>query len=247
MWHPFCVVGFDLECYSASGAFPLAHNTGDCIIQIATSFKLYGAAEPYLRTVVTLDTCDDVEGVEIIPVAKEADVINTWVELLRRESADVLLSYNGNQFDWRYVHGRAGVCVDDYTGEDLVDLTHLGRLRGRGGAPREWDLNSGAFGQNKFFVLQTPGVLQVDLLQYVRREFKLDSYSLNNVSAKYLDDTKLDLPAAEIFARFKGSAADRAEIARYAAKDTELPLRLADKLCVLENLFEMANAGELGR
>lgn len=52
----------------------------------------------------------------------------------------------------------------------------------------------------------------------------------------------MDLPAHEIFTRFEGSAADRAVIAEYAAKDTLLPLKLLSKLCVLENTFEMANA-----
>jgi DNA polymerase delta subunit 1 len=65
------------------------------------------------------------------------------------------------------------------------------------------------------------------------------------VSAKFLGDAKLDLPAAEIFRCFRGSDADRARIASYAAKDTELPLRLTSKLCILENLFEMANAGKI--
>lgn len=59
----------------------------------------------------------------------------------------------------------------------------------------------------------------------------------------YLGDAKLDLPAHEIFAKWRsGSPAARGDIAAYAAKDTELPLRLLDKLCVLENTREMANA-----
>lgn len=147
-----------------------------------------------------------------------------------------------SQFDWRYISGRAGVLVDDVTGDPLVDLELLGRMVEGGGEVREFELNSGAYGQNKFFVLQTPGVQQLDLLQYVRREYKLDSYSLDNVSKKFLGAQKLDLPAAQIFAKFDGTAADRADIARYAVRDTELPLRLVAKLCVWENLTEMANA-----
>ena len=155
------------------------------------------------------------------------------------------------RFDWKYIHGRAQVCVDDDTGEALVDMSGLGRLAAplgdkalAGGVLREWELNSGAYGQNKFFAMTTPGCLQIDLLQYMRREFKLPGYSLNAVSAEFLNDKKIDLPAAEIFAKFKGSAADRALIAEYAVKDTELPLRLLAKLSVLENLLEMANAGK---
>lgn len=122
-------------------------------------------------------------------------------------------------------------------------LWELGRQRDNsGGQPKETELNSGAFGQNRFFSLATPGQLQLDLLQVMRRDHKLDSYSLNAVSAKFLGDAKLDLPAAEIFAKFRGSDEDRADIARYAVKDTELPLRLLGRLAILENLFEMANA-----
>ena len=146
------------------------------------------------------------------------------------------------QFDWRYVHGRSLICVDDMTGDPLVEVAKLGRLREGGGVLQERELNSGAYGQNKFATLTTPGILQLDLLQHLRKEVKLDSYSLNNVSAKYLGDSKLDLPAGELFDKFDGSATDRAVIAEYAAKDTLLPLQLLGKLCVYENLAEMANA-----
>ena len=132
--------------------------------------------------------------------------------------------------------------VDDESGEPLVDVELLGRMVEGGGTSREFELNSGAYGQNKFFILETPGIQQIDLLQYVRREYKLDSYSLDNVSKKFLGSQKLDLPAAEIFRKFEGDDEDRADIARYAVRDTELPLQLVAKLNVWENLAEMANA-----
>jgi hypothetical protein len=169
--------------------------------------------------------------VEVVSVDREGDVINRWISLLRRESVDVMIGYNTHQFDWKYVHGRADVCVDDATGRAHVHLGRLGRVMLEGGKSRTWQLNSNGMGQNEFFVLTTPGVLQIDLLQYVRREHKLASYSLNNVSMHFLND------------KFRGTAEDRAVIASYAAKDTELPLRLVSKLSVLENLMEMANAG----
>lgn len=66
--------------------------------------------------------------------------------------------------------------------------------------------------------------------------------SLDNVSKHFLGSCKLDLPAAEIFRKFLGTPADRADIARYAVRDTELPLQLMTKLSAWENLAEMANA-----
>lgn len=239
---PLVIASWDIECYSQSGNFPLPHLESDKCIQIATSFQRYGAPEPYLNSVVALEETDDVEGAEIVSVATEPELFAEWADLLRREKADILVSYNGHQFDWKYVLGRQAVLVDDATGDPLVDLSALGRAIAGGGLPKEFSLNSAAYGQNSFTIAQTPGVLQIDLLQHMRREHKLESYSLDNVSKKFLGDAKLDLPAAQIFKKFVGTPADRADIARYAVKDTVLPLRLLGKLAVLENLFEMANA-----
>ena len=239
---PLVIASWDIECYSKSGNFPLPHLESDKCIQIATTFQRYGAPEPYLNAVVALEETDDVEGVEVVSVATEPELFGEWAGLLRREKADILVSYNGHQFDWKYVLGRQAVLVDDVSGEPLVDLGGLGRAVSGGGLPKEFSLNSAAYGQNSFTIAQTPGVLQIDLLQHMRREHKLESYSLDNVSKKFLGDAKLDLPPSEIFRKFLAGPADRADIARYAVKDTVLPLRLLQKLAVLENLFEMANA-----
>lgn len=239
---PLVVGSWDIECYSATGAFPVAERPEDAAIQIATTFQRYGEPEPYARTVVCLHDTAPVDGAEIVSCADEAAVFNAWAGLLRRERCDVLVDWNGAQFDMKYLHGRSFACIDDATGDTRFDLGALGRMVEGGGEPLERELNSSAYGQNKFFELATPGVMHLDLLQWFRKNRSLDSYSLQNVSTLYLGDQKLDLPAHEIFRKFKGSAADRADIARYAVKDTELPLRLAEKMAILPDLFEMANA-----
>lgn len=239
---PLVFASWDLECVSATGKFPVADNPHDHLIQISTTFQRYGEPEPYHRAVTCFRETAPVEGVEIMSFDTEHEGINAWAKLLRDHSVDVMCGYNIFQFDWRYVSGRAEVLVDDDTGERLVDLEMLGRAQDGGGAAREFELNSNAYGQNKFFVLDTPGVQQIDLLQILRKEVKLPSYSLDNVSKTYLGDHKLDLPAAEIFRKFDGTPGDRADIARYAVRDTELPLRLMAKLSTWENLTEMANA-----
>lgn len=239
---PLVFASWDIEARSATGRFPVADNPDDNLIQIATCFQRYGEAEPFHRSVVCLNETARVDGVAIFWSDDEAKVIEEWAKVLREHKTDVLLAYNSHQFDWNFISGRCGVLVDDDTGEPRVDTQLLGRMVEGGGEPKEFELNSGAYGQNKFFVLQTPGVQQIDLLQYARREFKLDSYSLDNVSKKFLGSQKLDLPAAEIFRKFLGTPEDRADIARYAVRDTELPLQLMAKLCVWENLTEMANA-----
>lgn len=82
-----------------------------------------------------------------------------------------------------------------------------------------------------------------DMFQDVKREHKLESYSLNNVSKVFLGDQKIDMPVREIFQRFHdGDPVKLGEVAEYCLKDTELPHRIAEHLCMLPNLLEMAKA-----
>lgn len=238
---PLILASWDIECVSASGKFPMPSLPNDKIITIGVAFQRYGEKEIFHRTAVALGTCDAIDGVEVIPCATEADVINTFFDVLHHHDADIMVGYNTLGFDFKYLDGRAAVCVDD-NGGPLAHLSRLGKQLHGGGIPIEKNLSSGAYGDNKYFFLSSPGVAQLDLLQVFRKELKLDSYSLANVSKKYLEnETKLDLPPGAIFEKFKGSSADRAEIARYCVRDVELPLKLMMRLCTLENILEMSN------
>lgn len=239
---PLVIASWDIETYSESGKFPLPENPSDKIIQISTAFQVYGQPEPYKRTVSCLRSTDPVEGADTQWFDDEHEVVNHWISTLACEKTDVMIGYNTHQFDWKYVYGRSLICVDDATGDDLILLDGLGKLRRGGGKTVERELNSSAYGQNKFFYLSTPGIMQLDLLQWFRKNRSMDSYTLDNVSKTFLGRQKLDLPAADIFAKFRGTSADRADIARYAIRDTELPLELLRKMAIFEDLTEMANA-----
>ncbi|AGE56179.1 DNA polymerase [Paramecium bursaria Chlorella virus NE-JV-1] len=239
---PLVFASWDIETYSRERKFPLASNPTDYVTQIATSFQRYGETEPFRRVVVCFKDTAEVDGVEIVSCVEEQDVINAWMDIVAEEKTDVLLGYNVFQYDWKYVYGRSQMLVDDSTATETVFLDKLGRLCEGGGSVVQRELTSNAFGQNFFYYLDTPGVIQLDLLQWLRKNRNLDSYSLNNVSKMYLGDQKDDLPAMQIFEKFEGDADDRAVIAKYAAQDTLLPLKLMTKLAIFEDVTEMANA-----
>ena len=241
---PLVIASWDIECISDTGNFPDSSNPGDVIITIGTAFQRYGEDAPFHRSIVSLDTCDAIDdGVEVVSCATEAEVLNEWMATLRAFDVDILLGYNTWQFDYKYLDGRGAVLVDDDSGDPLVEFDRLGKFQRGGGLPVEKKLTSSAYGENNYFFHSSPGVLSIDLLQIFRKELKLQSYSLNNVSAKYLDGTqKIDLKPHEIFRKFRGSSRDRADIAAYCIRDVELPLQLLQKMSTLENLMQMANA-----
>ena len=237
------IASWDLETMSGSGMFPDSSRLEDQIITIGTAFQRYGEDEPYLRSAITLDTCDPIDGVDVVPCAKEADVVNEWLHALREQHVDIMIGYNTLGFDYKYLDGRRTILVDD-AGEPEIEMHLLGNAVRGGGEPVEKRLSSAAYGDNKYFYLKSPGVMCLDLLQIFRKELKLDSYSLANVSKKYLDDgdTKIDLKPWEIFKKFTQGPAERAEIATYCVRDVELPLKLMRRLSTLENTMQMANA-----
>lgn len=173
---PLVYASWDIECFSASGKFPVADKPEDHLIQISTAFQRYGDPEPYERTVVCFRETSPVEGATITWTDHEHDVIQKWAKQLRDHKTDVAIAYNCYQFDWKYIAGRMDVLVDDHSGEPLVDAELFGKALEGGGEVREFELNSGAYGQNKFFAVSTPGMLQIDLLQYIRKEHSLSSY-----------------------------------------------------------------------
>jgi DNA polymerase elongation subunit (family B) len=108
----------------------------------------------------------------------------------------------------------------------------------------EKKLASGALGSNILKMVPMTGRYVFDLFHDVKREHKLESYSLNNVSKTFLkNEQKNDMPVKEIFSRFAdGDPVKLAEVAEYCIQDTVLPHLIMEKLYTIQNLVEMAKA-----
>jgi len=238
---PLVLCSWDIEVYSHDGSFPSPDVPENSIIQIACAFKRLNEDDVYRHVVVCLGDTADIDTGEIICVHDEADVLTEFIAILNDERVDILTGWNTWQFDWKYVSGRQSMLTDD-EGEELVDLTQLGRGGPKAGTVKSWELNSGAYGNNNYLLIMAPGIVDMDMMQVVKRDHKLDSYSLNAVASRFLGETKLDLPAHQIFAKYRQGPSERAEIAQYAVQDVCLPVKLFSKLCLFDNLAQMSVA-----
>eukprot|EP00965_Chrysotila_dentata_P198337 6178724-Pleurochrysis_carterae.AAC.1 len=81
-----------------------------------------------------------------------------------------------------------------------------------------------------------------DMFLTCKVEHSLPLYSLNHVAQHFLGEGKNDMPIQKLFAAFgeAGSPAARAEVGRYCAKDSDLPLRLIHRLKTYVSLVEMS-------
>lgn len=295
---------------------------GDEVIQIG--IVLYRNNKAEAKHIFVLNTCErdkvappsmrDVP-VHVYPFKTETEMLNAFHAWLRKTDPDVMIGYNIFGFDEKYLWSRC---------EELNCVSNTSAWsRLTSGKPRllEKFLSSSAMGDNTMYIINAPGRLKVDLLPYVRRNYNLDSYTLDNVSATFmsggvtgpvtlqdqanpnilkvptkstksavigrfvvlLDDdndhvidkaeivsvdekhvylqvengmeklkdhgakptrwaqVKDDVSPKELFALQRGTAADRAKIARYCLQDCDLVMELFMKLDVLNNSIAMAN------
>lgn len=230
---PLRIMSFDIECYSSTGAFPDPKNPHDVVFQIGITTKAFGQEGFLDRKCLCLKETagDDVECFET-----EKDLLKAFERYLIKNDPDIITGWNIFGFDLEFLIIRATI----HCGLRPV----WGRIRGEVAELVEKNLSSSALGNNELKMVPMKGRYVFDLFQDVKREHKLESYSLNNVSKWFLSNAeKLDMPVKEIFSRYKeGDPVRLGEVAAYCIQDTVLPHKLMEKLCQIQNLVEMAKA-----
>jgi len=235
---PFVVASFDIECNSSTGKFPDPNVKGDACFQIAISLCTFGNDEPYDKTCLCYKKTDsNLEGSNIISFDTERELLEAFQKYIHEKDVDIMTGWNIFGFDLNYIYTRAFIVGCD------PEFFKLGKLKNRECEISIKNLSSSALGDNVLKLLPMSGRFIFDMFHEVKKGYKLDSYSLNNVSKLYLGDQKIDMSPREMFARYlEGDPVKLREVAEYCIKDTLLPHKLMKKMCILLNLVEMAKA-----
>lgn len=228
---PLRVLSFDIECAGRKGIFPEAEH--DPVIQIANVVSRTGESTPFIRNVFTVKSCAPIVGSEIYSFEKEAEMLLAWRDFVVKADPDVIIGYNIANFDLPYLLNRAEALK-------LKSFPYFSRMRSLKQEVKDSIFSSRAYGTRENKVVNIEGRVQLDLLQFIQREYKLRSYTLNSVSAHFLNEQKEDVPHSIITDLQEGDSESRRRLAVYCLKDAYLPLRLAEKLMCLVNYTEMA-------
>ncbi|MBM4224852.1 MAG: hypothetical protein FJ167_08680, partial [Gammaproteobacteria bacterium] len=188
---------------------------GDKVTFIGSTFVKYGQNNnrPYLNHCIVLDTCDrlddQVPNSEIESYTTEADVLVAWTRLIQKENPDIIIGYNIFGFDYQFMFRRA---VETGCYKEFLKLSrnqdelcaNAGGGGGSGGSgggfvnPNteitaenvaiEQTKIALASGQYDLHYIKMTGRLQVDVYNYLRRDFNLSSYKLDDVSSYFIGD-----------------------------------------------------------
>jgi DNA polymerase elongation subunit (family B) len=161
---------------------------GDKVTFIGSTFVKHGTNKPYLNHCIVLGGCSPVENTEIECYDTEDKVLIAWKNLIRREDPDILIGYNTFGFDCKFMYHRA---VETRCIEEFLELSRTSNLAGKF-VNDTWKIEEStiflASGEYNLSYFKLEGRLQIDLYTMFRRNYNLDSYKLDNVSAQFIGD-----------------------------------------------------------
>lgn len=184
---------------------------GDKVTFIGSTFVRYGqnGNRPYLNNCIVLDTCNnldaEVPNSEIESYTTESDVLVAWTRLIQKENPDIIIGYNIFGFDYQFMFRRA---VETGCYEEFLKLSRnrdelCANAGGGGGGGGFVNPNTEitadnvaieqtkialASGQYDLHYIKMTGRLQIDVYNYLRRDFNLSSYKLDDVSSYFIGD-----------------------------------------------------------
>lgn len=165
---------------------------GDKVTFIGSTFLKYGDEKPYLNHCIVLDTCeipDNVENVVIDSYSTEKDVLVAWQKLVQKENPDIIIGYNIFGFDYEFMFRRSLEldCAEDFLKLSRNKSEICAKFDG------EYKIETQtvviASGQHDFRFIKMNGRVQIDMYNYLRRDYNLTSYKLDYVAGYFIGDS----------------------------------------------------------
>jgi len=205
---PLKTLAFDLETYESQ------EGRGIIMLSLAGDKKGY-------RKVLTYK--GEGYGDEVEVVGGEKELLQRFLEIVEEEDPDILLTYNGDGYDFRVLRERA---------EELgVELT-----MGRGGSRLEFAR------RGRVSSARLGGRVHIDLFSFVNLalagHLETEVLTLDAVAAELLGERKIEMEMEEMLEKWRREE-DLGKLARYSLKDSGITCRLGEQL--LPQIYALCN------
>jgi len=228
------ILYFDIEACSEDGSFPNALKKNDRVTQICCIIKdiITKETKKYL---FNLGTIDSIEDTIVLQYSSEKKLLLSYAQFINETDPDIIVGYNIFGFDNGFLFERSKVLGIEEQFNYQSKINHFTEIKKK-------ILNNQQSGFNDWKMTHLIGRTHIDLLQVIKKDFKLESYKLNNVGEHFLKQGKDDVSPKEIFEAWSptGTREKRTRVGKYCVQDTNLCLLLFEKFAVLENHIEMA-------
>lgn len=225
------ILAFDIETYSDNHkAMPDSLNSKHVSNIISCIYYELGNKESRKRYVIVLGDSKEVgDGVTVIRVQNELDLIKEFAKLVNELDPEIISGYNIFAYDYPY--------LDNRRKHKMMDWPVMGRLQKKPTEMSTMVWKSGAYGTNVINILQMEGRMSIDMLPIVKRDYRLDKYSLEFVSQHFLGRGKLDVKAVDMFRAYERQAFIIKYAKDYILEKTGERVKNWDILKTLEHLL----------
>lgn len=157
---------------------------GDPVIQIGTTLTR-GTVETTERHLFVFPDCAPIPGIEVHAFPDEKTMILEWFSWMMARNPDILIGYNVFGFDEAYLWHRAEELSLITPNSPITAFTRLFELSSEMKLEEKF-LSSSAMGDNRMYIWSTHGRLQIDMFHYIKRNFTLPSYKLDEVTKHFM-------------------------------------------------------------
>ena len=165
---------------------------GDEVTFIGSTFMKHGDIKPYRNNCIVVGSCSnpDPSSTEIDCYTTEREALVAWSELIQSENPDIMIGYNIFGFDYKFMFYRALElnCVEEFLQVSRNKEEICGSIDKNG----EYKIEEGsvvlASGQYDLHYINIPGRVQIDMHNYLRRDYNLTSYKLDYVASHFIGD-----------------------------------------------------------
>jgi len=213
---PLRFLGTDIEVLPPERNVPVAQV--DPIIIISLSFNIPYKGHKSLVLVARNGT--DFGDVKYLN--DERSVLTTFLQIIQDYDPDIMLDFNGSIFDLPYIETR-------------LNMLSISNNMGRDQTP----FVIKEFGSKK--EVNIVGRACADLIDLIKLNYSLTSYSLDNVSKVLLNRPKLDIKASAMRRIWlEGSHQELTDFISYAARDADLLLDIVNELKLIDRYIALS-------
>lgn len=211
---------------------------GDAIFQISCVIDENNDRRKVLLSLTAKDMnlgdSDLLENIEVKLYDNEEQLLGGFIKIIEDEKPNVMTGFNIFGFDIEYIMKRCvRFCLSD-------QLKLIGFNKETPAMIEKVKWSSSAYKNQEFNFLNWEGILLLDLLPLVRRDYKLDTYTLKNVAATFLsNDIKDPVTYKDIFTAYQ-TREKLDVVGKYCVQDSNLCIELMHYFHSWIALAEMA-------
>lgn len=227
------IIAFDLEVNSETTNAMPSNKPMDVIFQISCVISRGKVKQKILLTLNADDLEDPLlDGIDVRSYESEEELLMGFIDLLKEEKPNVLTGYNILMFDITYLIKRCeryGMMEEfQLAGFNQTFLAQQRKIK--------W--SSAAFKNQEYDFIDWEGILLVDLLPIIKRDYKFENYKLDTVAGILLNSEKDPVDYKEIFMAFRTKKFAR--VGKYCVQDSNLCIDLFENIHCWISLSEMA-------